>query len=294
LTSHGIGDAETSIISERVRSELIKTGLYRVMERGEMNMILEEQGFQQSGICSDASCLVEVGQLLAVNKIITGSIGYIGNMYTLSLKMVSVESGEIVNTSNVDYRGDIAGFLSQSIAEGVRKLNSINAGSSVEVTEKSHISIFTFPEGASLFLNGAKIGKSPLEKYEVKSGEISLNISERDYLTLDTLFYINPNESRDFTFTLQQSDESTPRNIKVLKTLGFTVGGTLMIAGAISGIMFDQEIQDLQGEYDGITQNNPGRFDELHTQMDDAQLYRNISYVTAGAGAGLVTVSFFF
>ncbi len=294
LKAHGIGESETSIISERVRSELIKTGLYRVMERGEMNMILEEQGFQQSGACSDASCLVEVGQMLAVNRIITGSIGFIGNMFTLSLKMVDVESGEIVNTSNVDYRGDIAGFLSQSIATGVRNLNSTTSSAPADLNGKSFISVYTYPQGASLFANGEKIGKSPIEKYEIKNGEINLNISERDYLTLDTLFYVNPNESKELTFTLVKSDKATPKKNKVLKTLGFSVGGTLMIAGVVGGIMLDQKLQERQKEYDELRTSNPQRFDELHEEMDNAKLYRNISYVTAGAGAGLITVSFFF
>ena len=44
------------------------SGCFRVIERTEMDNILREQGFQKSGACDDENCLVEVGQLLGVNR----------------------------------------------------------------------------------------------------------------------------------------------------------------------------------------------------------------------------------
>lgn len=291
LKSHGIGETETAIISERVRSELINTGQFRVMERGQMNMILEEQGFQQSGVCSDASCLVEVGQILAVDRIITGSIGLIGSMYTLNLKMVNVENGEIEATSNVDYHGDIAGFLSQSIRVGVQRLNTKQGVVGVDAS----LSIFSSPEGADISINGKEIGITPLKDYLIRPGEISLIVSKRDYISADSLFYLGEAQRKSLTFSLMQNENASPKKNKVFKVLGFSVGGTMMAAGVIMGVQFNNAIEDKQKEYDELDgSDNPQRFTELRTDMDDAKLYRNISYVTAGCGAALVTVSFFF
>ena len=81
LRGEGIDKSSANIISERIRSELINTGVFRVMERAEMQTILKEQGFQQSGACIDQQCLVQVGQLLGVDRIVAGSVGMIGSIY---------------------------------------------------------------------------------------------------------------------------------------------------------------------------------------------------------------------
>ena len=91
----GLSAEEVMSISDRLRGELINTGLYTVVERGQMDDILKEQGFQRSGACSEASCIVEVGQLLAVYKMVGGSIGKVGKAYSINLKIIDVATGKI-------------------------------------------------------------------------------------------------------------------------------------------------------------------------------------------------------
>jgi len=91
----GLSAEEVMSISDRLRGELINTGLYTVVERGQMDDILKEQGFQQTGACSEASCIVEVGQLLAVYKMVGGSIGKVGKAYSINLKIIDVATGKI-------------------------------------------------------------------------------------------------------------------------------------------------------------------------------------------------------
>jgi curli biogenesis system outer membrane secretion channel CsgG len=57
------GDAQT--ISNKYQGELIKSGLFQVIERSEMSNILKEQGLQQSG-CVSTECAIKIGQLLGV------------------------------------------------------------------------------------------------------------------------------------------------------------------------------------------------------------------------------------
>src|ERR1035437_10981977 len=60
-------------------SELINTGAFRVMERTQMEGILKEQGFQQSGDCDGQECAVEVGKLLSVDQMVLGTIAKVGS-----------------------------------------------------------------------------------------------------------------------------------------------------------------------------------------------------------------------
>ena len=80
-------------ISDLIRTELINTGKFTVIERGQMNSILQEQGFQQSG-CTDESCAVEIGRMLAARKILVGTIMALGKTIVINGRIVDVETGE--------------------------------------------------------------------------------------------------------------------------------------------------------------------------------------------------------
>ncbi|MEK7394384.1 MAG: CsgG/HfaB family protein, partial [Fibrobacterota bacterium] len=65
LTPRGVATSEAEILGDRLRMELLGTGVFRVMERGQMDQILKEQSFQASGGCEQSECAVEIGKLLA-------------------------------------------------------------------------------------------------------------------------------------------------------------------------------------------------------------------------------------
>jgi curli biogenesis system outer membrane secretion channel CsgG len=69
----GVTENEALSLTDALRSELGKSGKYQVMERSQMDDILKEQGFQQSGACDEASCAIEIGKILAVNFIGVGT-----------------------------------------------------------------------------------------------------------------------------------------------------------------------------------------------------------------------------
>ena len=98
---------DLSAIAGRFETELSKTGKIQVLERRNMDLILQEQGFQQSGACNTSECQVQVGQLLGVDRIITGSLTKVDKLYTLNLKMVDVGSGQNTLSHALDIRGSL-------------------------------------------------------------------------------------------------------------------------------------------------------------------------------------------
>ena len=89
LDASGISKNESRTLTERLRYELISTGTFTVIERQEMQTILEEQGFQQSG-CTTDECAVEIGQLLNVRRICAGTVGKVGSTYSIALCQVDM------------------------------------------------------------------------------------------------------------------------------------------------------------------------------------------------------------
>lgn len=116
LDPTGIAPADAQFLTDRLRTEIFETGAFRVVERDKMNAILNEQGFQRTG-CTTVECAVEIGQLLNVKNIIAGSIGKIEELYSISLRMIDVQTGMIVKTATQDYRGKLSDVLTKVIPE---------------------------------------------------------------------------------------------------------------------------------------------------------------------------------
>lgn len=112
LEGRGIAAIEAASLTDRLRSYLVQTDAITVVERGAMDQILREQDFQLLGCTSD-ECAVEVGQLLGVTRMVAGSIGKLGSMYTMDLRVVDVGTGKIVQSIIRDYRGEIEGLLAE-------------------------------------------------------------------------------------------------------------------------------------------------------------------------------------
>jgi TolB-like protein len=102
----GISQLEATSLTNRFRTAVGDVGAMRLVERGMMEEVLQEQGFQQTG-CTSEECAVEVGQLLGVQNMIGGSIGRVGETFTLDVRMISVQSGISLKTKQQTYAGEI-------------------------------------------------------------------------------------------------------------------------------------------------------------------------------------------
>ncbi len=94
LRNLGVPEHFSKLLTDALRAEMFKYEKYRVMNRENMQEIMGEQAFQASGLCDDNQCYVEMGEMLGVQKIVTGSLGKLGNTYSLTVKMIDVETGE--------------------------------------------------------------------------------------------------------------------------------------------------------------------------------------------------------
>ncbi len=111
----GISEDQTKGLTNRLRGLLVETGDYRVIERGKMQDILDEQGFQLSG-CTSEGCLVEVGQLLGVQLMLAGSITRINDkFYSVDMRLINIETGAIENTATHDEEGTVDKLMREAL-----------------------------------------------------------------------------------------------------------------------------------------------------------------------------------
>ena len=123
LRGSAISETDAAFLTERLNIELQRTGFYDVLEREKMSEILKEQGFQQTGACDETACLVEVGRLLAVEKMIGGSVGKVGGIFSAQVRLIDLKTGMVEKTATRDYKGELDYLLTVGMRETAEELS---------------------------------------------------------------------------------------------------------------------------------------------------------------------------
>jgi TolB-like protein len=122
IAKNGLTQAEASTLTDRVRSLVIRHGQYQILERENIERILKEQGFQSTQNCEDTQCSLEIGRLLAVKQIMTGSVSKLGNLYAINLRIIDVQNGRVVRDEYEDCVCLLETVLTQSVPNVVTKI----------------------------------------------------------------------------------------------------------------------------------------------------------------------------
>lgn len=90
--------------AESIVGKVSKDRMVRVVERENLDRILNELKLQASGIV-DEQTAVEIGRLVGVNFFVFGSVSVMGKQAQLRARVVNVQTAEITGTA--DIRGDL-------------------------------------------------------------------------------------------------------------------------------------------------------------------------------------------
>jgi len=95
LSPQNVSAGDAAVISDILRGELVRLGAFAVVEKQNMDKILAEQGFQQTG-CSSEECAVKLGKILNVHRMVVGSFGKLLDSYLLNARVIDVETGRVI------------------------------------------------------------------------------------------------------------------------------------------------------------------------------------------------------
>jgi len=108
----GISTLEAQTLTDRFAAELNNTEQVILVDRRAMNEVLDEQGFEAQG-CTSEECAAEVGALLGVKYMVNGSVGKIGDTFTIDAKMFFVATGVAERTRSKTYAGPVDGLITE-------------------------------------------------------------------------------------------------------------------------------------------------------------------------------------
>ena len=132
LDTKQLSEAQGEVLTSRLMStifQLINSEEYRstgktpylMVERADMDKILDQFNVQNSGCVSD-SCAIVFGKMLNADRLAFGSASLVGNSYSLSLKIVDVLTSRAIAIADVRYAGSFDRLLERGVREFVDQL----------------------------------------------------------------------------------------------------------------------------------------------------------------------------
>ncbi len=179
ITAVGVSETLATTSRNMVETALIKTGKFTVLSYSDMEEILDAQAFSLSG-CTDESCAIEIGELLAADNIVVGDLSAVGEEMVLSIRLVNVTtsrtaSGEVIPIRNLE-------DMQEAIFQGAYSLAGMKYVGGSAVVETGSVYVKS-PPGmkAEIFIDGKSYGDSPAFIENLPFGVHILEAKADDY-----------------------------------------------------------------------------------------------------------------
>jgi Curli production assembly/transport component CsgG len=93
----------TLILSEALREELFLLKRFILVDREDLEQVLQEMALQQTGLIDEKQA-VKTGKVLAANQVVTGRVGLLGKTYILQAKRVDVETLSTLGLASTKFK----------------------------------------------------------------------------------------------------------------------------------------------------------------------------------------------
>lgn len=98
---HSYGD----VLSEMITTAFIKSKYFELIERSQIQKVLEEQQFSVSGSV-DSDTAIELGRILGVDYLVVGSVARLGTLFEIDVRFIETRSGKGLLAESASCRGE--------------------------------------------------------------------------------------------------------------------------------------------------------------------------------------------
>jgi len=144
---------DAAVLTSRLYTELYQLGRFRIVEMNRVQEILREMGIEQA--CGSAECAVKVGNFLGVELMLAGNIGYMGETFSIDVRVIDVNTRKVDYTESESYQGKADGLFDIMRTIAFKISNHYNTSS------LGTIGIFSKPANALVFIDDREVGKAP-------------------------------------------------------------------------------------------------------------------------------------
>jgi TolB-like protein len=233
-------------VSDLIRTEIFNTGLFRVFERTEMEKVLKEQQFGQTGL-SDMDSAIKVGKLLQAKKVLVGTVSKLGNSYIVNARIIDVERGEMEFADKA--KSDSETDLDKAVESFARKIaKRIQGGAQPEGNQEVEKPVREKPVKEKPVIKEKPVEEeNPVRRTEPSSGNrpflqgpgLIIGISGLVIGGLGTVFnFVAKTDYTTYMGLFQPTDNYAQAWNKVnmdmtFRTVGWIGGGALLATGVV-------------------------------------------------------------
>jgi len=183
--NEGYGEA----ISGMLMTELINGNIFQVIERSEIDKMMNELTFQISGAV-DANTAKQIGAILGVDILVFGTIAKFDELVETDIRLVEPAHGEAILAAHESCNSG-AGIRDMVMALA-RKIENRYA-----TKEMSVINITSNPAGATVYIDDSNAGVTPLST-TTNPGQHKIKIFKTNYSDWEKVVVIDKGENDFF------------------------------------------------------------------------------------------------
>lgn len=127
FTLEGTSPTEGTAIANRLRSELVNSGVFRVMSRDQLRKLLGELEIGQA--LGDAQEAIRAGRLKGVRYVVTGTVVTLRNAVQVTAEMIDGETAEILTSITPrPFQGNLIDYLDIEVPYLAQRLAGVEQG----------------------------------------------------------------------------------------------------------------------------------------------------------------------
>jgi hypothetical protein len=176
FASSEIGPSGLAILADLVKKEISLAPGMALVSRDDMGAILDEQELSASGTIDPAKA-VKAGKILGARKLMAGSIGKLGSLFIISVRLVDAETGETERVVTREFVGPLED-LRTPVRIAAQQILGIPG---IDVKQGEYISIESEPAGISVYVDGLFEGSTPLLHPVSKAGSYAVKLQSEGY-----------------------------------------------------------------------------------------------------------------
>jgi TolB-like protein len=211
LDANGVAYGEARALTDRLRAELFAIGRFDVLEREKVDALIDEHKLRAAGYTADG--LIELGRLISVDGIVSGSISRLGAKYLLNVRLVDVATGMILATAAEECSCPLED-LTAALDQVARRLTAVEKRAEFTIqyydknnAAKGNFYIKSVPSGATVYINDKMIRNvvTPLTIEDLPSGQYRIRAEKDNYArTMDVSLDINEFKKIDLALEKKQ------------------------------------------------------------------------------------------
>lgn len=177
LGAAGVPPDLAASVTSLVANELERQEVFDVVSKAEIRAMLTHEAEKQAlGCDAAATCMSDIGSTLGVRYLVSGSLGKIGENYTLNLALTDAQASKV------------EGRVSENAKEQSKLLELAARSSKVLVSkilqDRQATLLVTCPEkGATVKIDGQAVGVTPLPRRTISWGPHLLEIEKAGFIT---------------------------------------------------------------------------------------------------------------